>query len=394
MPGLWSNLDFSTAKKPVSLGAVRRYIKGGNGSTTRVTLDKFGFNTERIPRYVATRCKGLKDLRIPEGFIGASVLEAVSCASNLKTLVIREACQISYDVVTQLLNHCPSLEHAEFQSVGARASNSRAVRWEMDMPNLRTLILDTPKVARRRGIPMLDVGTLLTKIPNIHTLSIQGWDAPPVIVPFLPGQRVDFSNLHQLQNLNISNLKAILPPLLPSNIRTIAMADCTRYPVYQGVAFADFDLPQLVSLSLVGWHELSLGELRACLIPSKGKVTHLDIGSCIALSSDNLKELIIQGYLEGIEDLGLKSCNINDEIAILLARNLPRLKNLDLAYTKISGVGVKALVTGLEGKMDHLGLDSCPNISVDAVVLARSMGVKVAFGFPDPLSKGRRIIHR
>ena len=366
-----------------------------------MTLDQFGFNAERIPRYVATRCKGLQDLRIPQGFIGASVLEAVFCASNLKTLVIHEACQISYDVVSQLLNHCPSLEHAEFQSVGARASNSRAVGWEIDMPNLRTLILDTPKVSRRRGPLMLDVDNLLTKIPNIHTLSVQGWDArwdarsdAPVIVAFVLGQRVDFSNLHQLQNLNISNLKAILPPLLPSSIRTIAMADCDRYSVYQGVNFADFDLPELVRLSLAGWHELSLGELQACLLPSKGKVTHLDIGSCVALSSDNLKELITQGYLEGIEDLGLKSCNVNDEIAMLLARNLPRLKNLDLAYTKITGVGVKALVTGLEGKMEHLCLDSCPDISVDAVVLARSMGVKVAFGFRDPLSKGRRIIQR
>ena len=392
MPGLWSDLDFSTAKKSVSLGAVRKYVKRGNGTTTRVTLDKFGHNAERIPRYVATRCTGLKDLRIPGGFIGGSVLEAVSCASNLKTLVIHKACQISCDVVSQLLRHCPSLEHAEFQSVSP--SDSRAVRWDIDMPNLRTLILDTPKVARRQGIPMFDLCALLTKIPNIHTLSVQGWDAPPVIVPFLPGQRVDFSNLNQLRHLNISNLKAVLPPLLPSTIHTIAMADCTRYPVYQGVSFAEFDLPQLFRLSLAGWHELSLGDLQACLTPSKGKVTHLDIGGCITLSSANLKELITQGYLEGIEDLVLKSCNVNDEIAMLIARNLPRLKNLDLAYTKITGVGVKALVIGLEAKLEHLCLDLCPNINVDAVILARSMGVKIAFGFPDPLSKGRRIIQR
>lgn len=156
----------------------------------------------------------------------------------------------------------------------------------------------------------------------------------------------------------------------------------------------DFDLPQMTRLSLAGCFELSLVDLQACLLPSKGKVTHLDIGGCIALSSANLKELITHGYLEGIEDLVLKSCNIDDEIAMFIARNLPRLKNLDLACTKITGVGVKALVVGLEGKLEHLCLDGCHSTSIDAVELARALGVKVAFGFPDPLSWGRRITQR
>ena len=388
LPCLWSDLDFSTAKKPVNLGAVRKYIKRGNGTTTRVTLDRFGSNAE-IPRYVATRCRGLSDLRVPGGLIGASMLEAAPCATNLKTLIISKSCEMSCDAVSQLLSHCPNLERAEFQSVSAALS--RPARWEVDMPNLRTLTLDTPNVrTRRQGWPSLALNSLLSKILFIHTLSVQGWSVPPT----LPVQRLDFSKHHQLQHLNISRLVAAIPPQLPPTVRALSMADCNCFPRIYGVSFADFDLPQMIRLSLAGWSELSLVELQAYLIANQGKVTHLDVRGCIALSSANLKELIEHGYFEGVEELALKSCNIDDEIAMLIARNLPRLKNLDLACTKITGVGVKALVTGLEGKLEHLCLDGCHSTSIDVVELARAMGVKVAFGFPDPLSGGRRIKQR
>ncbi|KAM0804411.1 hypothetical protein BDR22DRAFT_818057 [Usnea florida] len=358
IPSLWNNLDLSAAKKPVTLGAVRKYIKWSNGTTTRVTFDKFGANAESIPRYVATRCKRLEDMRVPGGLIGASILKAAPCASNLKTLIVSKSCQVSCDTVSQLLCHCPNLERAEFHSVSA--SEKRPAAWEKDMPKLRTLVLDA--LTRRRGEqrPLLALDTLVAKIVGIITLSVKGWFVPPSS----PGPNLDFSNLHELQHLDITRLVAQLPPQLPST---------------------------MTHLSLAGWSELSLSVLQACLLPNKGNLKHLDIGGCIALSIANLKDLITHSYLECVEDLVLKSCTLDDEIAILIARNLPRLKNLDLARTKVTGVGVKALVIGLEGKLERLDLDGCNSTSIDAVEFARAMGVKVAFGFPDRLSGGRRI---
>ena len=378
MPGLWSDLDFSTAKKPVTLGAVRKYIKRGNGTTTRVVLDRFGSNAERIPRYIATRCQWLKDLRISGGFIGASILEAVPCISSLKTLIISEACQISCDVVSQLLSHSPNLEHAEFQSVtGVR---NRTVSYEVDMPKLRTLKLDTPYPNNLLALP-----TLLNRIPNIHTLSVQGW-----LVPSSLAQTIDFAKLHQLQNLDISRLFMIAPLYVPSTLRSFVMTNCT----FPRISIPALSLPHLIRLSLAGWNELLLSELQACLIANKGKLTHLDIGGCVGLSNANIKEIITQNYLEGIENLVLKSCNVDDEIATLMARNLPRLQKLDVSNSKITGVGVKALVDGLKGKLEHLCLDGCYSTNIDAVKLAREMGVNVAYGFPDPLRGGRRIRQR
>lgn len=371
----------------MNLGAIRKYIKRGNGTTTRVTLDRFGSNAEKIPRYVATRCRGLKELRISGGLIGASILEAVPCASNLKSLIISKSCTISGDVVSALLGNCPNLERAEFPSI---SSAKYVTIWEVDMPKIRTLALDFQKTAKGLRPCFFSLETLLPRIPNIHTLSVQGWTLPPSPL----GVPTDFSNLHQLQHLDISRLGATLPPRLPLNIRTIAMAYCgpTRS---HGFSFVDLNLSQMVRLSLAGWSELSLSDLQACLLPSKGKVTHLDISGCLNLSSADLKELITQGYLEAVEDFVLTACNVDDEIAILTAKNLPHLKNLIIACCpKITGVGVKALVIGLEGKLEHLCLDRCYSTNIDAVELARAMGVKVSFAFPGYVTGGRKIIQR
>ena len=379
MPGLWSELDFSTAKKPVTLGAVRKYIKWGNGTSTRVVLDRFGSNSEKIPRYIATRCRWLKDFSIPGGLIGASILEALPRISSLKTLIVSEACQISCDVVIQLLSHSPNLERAEFQ-VGAPAKN-RYVSWEVDMPKLRTLKLDTS--VRNNPLALL---ALLNRIPNIHTLSLQGWLVPGSLAE----KAIGFSKLHQLQDLDISSLIMMPPIYFPSTLCSLVLTNC-HLP---RINFADLHLPHIIRLSLAGWNDLSLSELQACLIPNKGKLTHLDIRGCVELSIANIKEIITQNYLEDIEDLVLKSCHVDDEIAILLARNLPRLQKLDVANSKITGVGVKALVVGLKGKLEHLCLDGCHSTNIDAVKLARGMGVKVAYGFPNPLRGGRRIRQR
>ena len=378
MPGLWSDLDFSTAKKPVTLGAVRKYIKRGNATTTRVVLDRFGSNAETIPRYIATRCQWLKDLRISGGFIGTSILEAVPSISSLKTLIISEACQISCDVVSELLSHSPNLEHAEFQSV--TGAKNRTVGYEVDMPKLRTLKLDTSYPNNLLALP-----TLLNRIPNIHTLSVQGW-----LVPSSLAETIDFAKLHQLQNLDISRLFMIAPLYVPSTLRSFVMTNCT----FPRISIPALNLPHIIRLSLAGWNELLLSELQACLIANKGKLTHLDIGGCVELSNANIKEIITQNYLEGIENLVLKSCNVDDETATLMARNLPRLQKLDVSNSKITGVGVKALVDGLKGKLEHLCLDGCYSTSMDAVKLARKMGVNVAYGFPDPLRGGRRIRQR
>ena len=98
---------------------------------------RFGANADRIPQYIATRCKNLEKLIIPAGLLTASLLESAPYAPNLQCLIL--GCQITIDTATQLLSKCTNLRHVEFNSV----ASSQAVSFLRTgaLPRLRILNL-------------------------------------------------------------------------------------------------------------------------------------------------------------------------------------------------------------------------------------------------------------
>ena len=384
-PGLWNNIDLLGANKPVSRGAFRRYMKTSRGLVTRVTLDKFGTNHDSILSYLAERCKSLQELTIPAGLIGASLLKAVDLAPNLKSIVISFQCQISLDTVTHVLSKCRGLERAEFWNV---KSGRFLQLWEGDLPMLRALILNGSMENKySRSIPGMNV--LMKKINNIVDLSLQNW----FIRPNYSQATADFSCLAKLQNLKIARLGTAVVPQLPPSLRTLLMEEnCYTRPLSHNSAH--HDLPYLVHLSMAGWHNLTFVELLSWLESSKGKITRLDISDCFMLQSDNFQELVQLGYLDQVEELNLNKSSVDDAAVTLLSRRASSLKSLELARTKISGIGVKALVTGLPGKLKYLNLSDCRSTSVDAVDFARSRGVTVSYSFADAAGKGKKVTLR
>ena len=341
-----------------------------------MTLDTFGTHQESILSYLAERCKGLQELTVPAGFISTSLLKATRHASNLKTLVVSSQCQITIDTVTQILGSCSNLERVEFWNV---ASSGLRSDWKGDMSKLRSLVLNACSAKQRPRREFLYFAPLLQKMSNVFNLSFQNW-----LPPNLHSEPVtDFSTLSELRSLDFSNVAAMLPPRLPPSLRTLNIAGCLCGTSAQSANLAHNELPQLVRLSVAHWSGLSCADLQALLETNKGKITHLDISGCIEIERDQLKELVQLGYLEEVEELKLNRCCVDDMVAIKLARKLSTLKVLEVGGTKITGVGVKALVTGLQGKLKYLRLDDCSSTSIDAVEFANSMGVVVSFKFPD-----------
>ena len=89
-------------------------------------------------------------------------------------------------------------------------------------------------------------------------------------------------------------------------------------------------------------------------------------------------------------ELGLRNTHVDDTLAKLLALHLPKLTALDVAFTKISGVGVKALCLKDGDGLERLNLQHCTGVSVDAVEWARARGVDVQYSFPES-GKGRKV---
>ena len=74
---------------------------------------------------------------------------------------------------------------------------------------------------------------------------------------------------------------------------------------------------------------------------------------------------------------------VNDDVAEKLALHLPSLTTLDLSHTRVTGIGVKALVEKPGSKLKLLNLNHCRDVGRDAVEYARSRGINVSHRFPD-----------
>jgi hypothetical protein len=57
--------------------------------------------------------------------------------------------------------------------------------------------------------------------------------------------------------------------------------------------------------------------------------------------------------------------------------NLKRLRRLQLHSARLTGVGLKQLITGLGGTLKHLTLTACDGVGHDAVDWASRQGVEV-----------------
>jgi F-box/TPR repeat protein Pof3 len=85
--------------------------------------------------------------------------------------------------------------------------------------------------------------------------------------------------------------------------------------------------------------------------------------------------------IPSIEVLRITDCDKPEDILLEFLRRCISLRRLTLERTKITGVGVKELMTRASGPLEYLGLLDCIGVSVDAVEWARSMGTTVDYRF-------------
>lgn len=372
MPRLWADLDFSNSRKNVSITAVRRYVRNARGTCSAVQIDRLAPLQQNILGYVVSRCRGLRSIRISSGFIGASLLRAVLYAINLQVLIVSSQCEITYDTVSQLLDQCVNLGQAEFHEIKASGLYSQ----KHAMSKMHTLLMNVA----RGGRGVLSFSNLLTQSAKIRSLTLRNWEDHDRF-----RQPLDFSCLLLLESLDIDHVVTGLPPKVPKSLRSINMTGCNAAILGPGPDLQLSEPPVLPDLSsiLVGYSTLHATPHVVDFF--KASTGGIQVADLSGKSFENeVIGLILDGYMARVEKLMLRESAVDDDGVSLIAQKLPLIKQLDLARTNVSGVGVRTLITGLGGKLEWLGLDECARTSVDAVVLARSMGVRVSYSFPDP----------
>ena len=379
MPTLWSDLDFVGARNPAKIGSVRTYIKRANGNVTRAALAKFGPTIEDVARCITSTCPALQELRMNGGYLSSSLLRDTRCSISLKKLYASSQCQINIDTVSEIFRGCPNLEIVEAHLVSPIPPQLHGSLWKSSLPRLHSLILRTVSADNFGGI---DLSNLLAAIPNVRDLTIANWHIPDnsAIPPS------NFATLHKLESLDISGVDMGFPLELPSSIHTLNINKCR----FRG-GMEEWEASRLVRLSMAHDNYLIAGWLMDWLHPNKGNLVYLDASTTQYHPTIYADMLAEEGYLEKVEELKLNNCNVDDRVAIAIAENCPVLRRLSLANTQITGVGVKAIVTALEGKLEYLNLDGCKHTSYDAVEWARSKGVRVAFSFSDRGRGGKKL---
>ncbi|KAF2713830.1 hypothetical protein K504DRAFT_462316 [Pleomassaria siparia CBS 279.74] len=427
-PNLWTDLDFSGARKPVSKAFIREAVFRSQYRITRVTVHRV--MDLQIFVNVATACKGLTELEFMSGGLTSKAfIDIAQCAANLKKLVIHN--DITLDTATQILRWRPTLEHVEFRSI---LGTQTAVEWKGPFPNLRRLLIKDNNAMAGNGFNLARTLLLLTlQTPGLESLTVQNYfishDVELFRLPlmhlvlddvFLLGPEIFPRLPSTLKELTIRPSKPILVPTSLQPTGSLASQATWANAVSS-------HLPHLVRLSLSSMSGLNAPWLSALLdlkdppdeTPASEPVEMETLPppplSLSSSSSSPLQHISIKDSSFGLNDpslfgqgglmsssprilsRALQSLDIStlycsdDDIEALLTHPVHNLQIVDLSRTRITGASVKMLVDGLPD-LKYLNLNECTRISGrDAIHYAEKKGVTVSCQMSERLPGGKRV---
>ena len=230
---------------------------------------------------------------------------------------------------------------------------------------------------------------MIRRAPNLRKLHLIRF----VLLGQLHGSpHLRFNDLNQLEDLSILRTIRRGLPLLPCTLRNLSLNGGEDYPddwKDWEAAPGTVNLEHLESLEISNWlypEEWFEHILSTC----KGKLRHLSINTFGPLSGNIMRYLDAE-MLRPLEVLKLPSCvnsrpqetvddGFQDHHAARLAQEAPNLQELDLSMSRVTGVGIKALVHKVGKPLKRLEfVDWNGKISFDAVTYARNHGIEVVF---------------
>jgi hypothetical protein len=182
---------------------------------------------------------------------------------------------------------------------------------------------------------------------------------------------MNLTHLRKLQNLDLNRLQLSAQPKLPETIRSLDL-DHLYFPRH--AADLEMKLPLLESFSC---EHSSLGTIAVqAIMKSTINLKHARIGCRF----DEPATAATFPPCQSLEELSLQFSLYREADIIDITTKCPKLQNLNVDGTCITGIAVKHFV-GLGIK--RLSLNRCYEVSSDAVEYARSKDVQVQYTFHD-----------
>ncbi|KAI4086303.1 MAG: hypothetical protein LQ344_007650 [Seirophora lacunosa] len=237
-------------------------------------------------------------------------------------------------------------------------------------------------------IAKLPQDPLLEQLTEIRELTLDNWSSSTNIPT--PG-RIEMDQLHHLRLRNFFGGGVSLQSL--PRLRFLQLDggySLIRQPSIEDPE-PDPRISGLVEL-LVPRATFKADELMRILGPKTGDLRRLSLPHAVWLEEADLDILVRSGMLDPILDLDLSGTKVTDEVIESLAPRARQLRSIRLGSTRITGISVKALVARSDCQLLHLDIRHCPNISKDAVDLARKKeGLKVSSSDVMPNHRAKKV---
>ncbi|KAI5254088.1 hypothetical protein E4T42_02628 [Aureobasidium subglaciale] len=400
LPGLWMNLDFSEARRPVRSAFLSRCINTSRRKVISATLKRVN-DLEKVIKALAQSCPEFDSLRIVDGGLqGESLTHNLKSATKLKKLTLGASASVSSMTLPGLLLGCENLEELECRAIVPGSLN---IHWKGEFPKLRRLKLIRNFQSPNRSMHTLRIGTLLALTPNLQSLSLNDWATPYDILSL----RESASRLVELDMTSDVSSGPVPFPFrnLPQSLRVLRL-DLDR-PLSSVVLLRpkDFFLPNLEELVCCGTDIASLLLSDPELISNYPDPTdnmflkHSNMSKLRTLhvqctgAAQPVTSILALPRLERVRSLRLThNSSVNDEVANHIATNMKQLRDIDLSSTMITGACVRALVEGLKSTLKTLKFVNVWHCSPDAPEWAREQGIRVHYSQnADTKPKGRKI---
>lgn len=111
---------------------------------------------------------------------------------------------------------------------------------------------------------------------------------------------------------------------------------------------------------------------------NQSQLMRLSLGLSPISDGHSLQAILRNPRLSDLTELSVTGGPLDDIGAAMIAQLFPKIIRLDLSYTRITGVAVRALVDSLR-RLRWLKLEFCDGVSPDAIEWAREKGILVTY---------------
>ncbi|CAG8951570.1 hypothetical protein HYFRA_00007486 [Hymenoscyphus fraxineus] len=383
---LWTTLDTTSTRKPISLRSIRAHLKRSNYTLERAVITmKARLDSEKIG-YLTKTCKCLRLLEMNgSGAIGTSLIFALPRAKSLESIAVSRNTEITMTDVQAALRSCQAtLLEAKFLQIGGHFQVSNSLGFPR-LEKLQTLVLC---VANRHMNSSRDMSpsVIIDSCPNLVSLTLSGWDCSSSGIG-------EIALRNGLRELDLSNTLLRIFPRLPPTINRLILKG---NPLLRDANLevdelteSDYFLPLLEEFNCEGT-DISDKFIMRITQPSiqRKSLRILLIGRRLSVLLPDPSRVVERMYPTSttVQHLSLASLQEPENHIIEAVKLFPNLQKLDVSLTKITGVAVKMFV---KMGIARLVLNECNHVSGDAVDWARGQGVEVEYNFPSRVEGSR-----